>query len=265
MRWTSGFWRRVKAVHQCGEIVGRAAARGPYGSIQTSRRLSWCARIRNQQGSEEGGGTAAAWLRRHGFPDVQSTKGAADDGVHIWGAGVVGHVEEQDRFLGRPVVQQIYGVASGLSHTTGVVFSISGYSSQAFDSADEVGVALFVLLDDGQVFSCNSWAHRIVESGRAVSPRDSSLTADQQCRMVLPLVRRHCGQTQPLRTRLRTVIDMLTPDEQVMRVTLAIAHSRKGLLTLTDRRLLWASVMPAIRSARSSCDSSIVHTGREDS
>lgn len=85
---------------------------------------------------------AAEWLRFFGFPDAQVTPPGADRGVDVASVGVVAQVKAEMKPTGRPVIQQLYGVAAHRG-TRSAVFSLAGSTDEAIEWADEAGVALF--------------------------------------------------------------------------------------------------------------------------
>lgn len=115
---------------------------------------------------------AAEWLRHWGFRDVEAFPGGGPDGgVDLRGSGIVGQVKATRTPVGRPVVQQIFGIAAA-EGATAVVFSLSGYSSEAVGWADRTGVMLFVFDLQGRPSAANWAASRLREptvSGQLLS------------------------------------------------------------------------------------------------
>lgn len=83
------------------------------------------------------------WMRRHGFRDAQLTTRGADGGVDIRARKAVAQVKATAKPVGRPAVQNIYGIADREKKKRALVFSLNGYTDPAIDWADDAGVALF--------------------------------------------------------------------------------------------------------------------------
>ena len=86
---------------------------------------------------------AGDYISKIGFSPVQVAGEGSDGGVDV---RVPGKLVAQVKIpkVGRPVVQQIYGVAQSES-AEATVFSSRGFTSQAEDWADENHVGLFLL------------------------------------------------------------------------------------------------------------------------
>ena len=90
---------------------------------------------------------AAAWMRRLGFTDAQTTSPGPDGGVDVVSSLAIAQVKATAKAVGRPVVQQTFGVANAEGRQA-LVFSMSGYTYEAVRWSDRNGVALFDF--DGQ-------------------------------------------------------------------------------------------------------------------
>ena len=87
---------------------------------------------------------AASYLTRLGFKGVELETGGADGGVDVCVPGlIVAQVKATSSRVGRPVIQQIFGIGQA-EGAHAVVFSLSGFSQEAIDWADEQTVSLFV-------------------------------------------------------------------------------------------------------------------------
>lgn len=85
---------------------------------------------------------AAAWMRHWGYTDARELPVGPDGGIDVDSTGAVAQVKAHMRPIGRPDVQNLYGVATSLGKTP-VFFSLTAYTREAEQWADKVGVALF--------------------------------------------------------------------------------------------------------------------------
>lgn len=85
---------------------------------------------------------ARDWLRSQGHRDAEVTISGADGGVDVVGRLVVAQVKAEMVLTGRPVVQQIAGIAA-LEGKEAMCFSLSGYTSEARQWAARAQVRLF--------------------------------------------------------------------------------------------------------------------------
>lgn len=104
---------------------------------------------------------AADWLRYFGYVDATVTAAGADGGVDVESSVVVAQVKAEMKPTGRPVVQQIFGIAS-LRGAQAAVFSLAGFTSEAADWANEAGVALFQFDMQGDPEPLNSHSLTVV-------------------------------------------------------------------------------------------------------
>lgn len=85
---------------------------------------------------------AADFLISIGLRDVRVTSPGRDEGIDVVGQSVCVQVKAEVVLTGRPLIQQIHGVAS-LEQKTGVFFSLAGYTQEATTWANRADVALF--------------------------------------------------------------------------------------------------------------------------
>lgn len=95
--------------------------------------------IRSARDAEQAAADHLAWL---GFTDAAVTRTGTDEGVDVAGRGIIAQVKAQASPVGRPVVQQTYGVAMA-EGAVAVVFGLGGFTPEALKWAARVGVALF--------------------------------------------------------------------------------------------------------------------------
>lgn len=105
---------------------------------------------------------AASIMRDHlGFKDARVTTASSDGGVDVRSREAIAQVKHWGSTVGRPAVQQLYG-ARGADHSKKMIFFCSGgYSRQAIQYADEVGMALFVFDAVGRFRAVNRCARQL--------------------------------------------------------------------------------------------------------
>lgn len=81
-------------------------------------------------------------LSEWGFTDAVATTGGADGGIDVRATGALAQVKWKGGVTGRPDLQRLYG-ARGSGTEQLVFFSASGYSSQAVEYANQIGMALY--------------------------------------------------------------------------------------------------------------------------
>ena len=113
---------------------------------------------------------AAEWLHFLGYPDVRAAPGAgADGGVDLRGPRIIGQVKATMVPVGRPVVQQTFGIAAA-EGCQAVVFSLNGFTTQAVDWADTVGVMLFSFDLQGEPLARSAAATAAFTSNTPATP-----------------------------------------------------------------------------------------------
>lgn len=103
---------------------------------------------------------ACAWLRYWGFRDAEVTGSGPDGGADVRARGLVAQVKAEVRPTGRPVVQQLAGVAH-LEGAVAACFSLGGYSMKAIAWSNEAGVALFSFDLSGEPEAINDRARAL--------------------------------------------------------------------------------------------------------
>ena len=136
---------------------------------------------------QEAENLAADYLTRLGFKGVELETGGADGGVDVRVPDlVVAQVKATSSPVGRPVIQQIFGIGQA-EGAHAVVFSLSGFSQEAIDWADDQTVSLFVFRRSLGVFKINSVnpaAHALVSWAQreyGVKAAHSFSSAGQGC------------------------------------------------------------------------------------
>lgn len=97
------------------------------------------------KGAEE---AVADWAVRSGWSVTGQASGGADGGIDVETSRLAIQVKATSRPVGRPVVQNIFGVATARGKQAAVV-ATSGFTSAARSWATSHGVALFLLKRDG--------------------------------------------------------------------------------------------------------------------
>ncbi|PPJ07093.1 restriction endonuclease, partial [Nocardia cyriacigeorgica] len=113
---------------------------------------------------------AAVQMRALGFQDARVTNRGPDGGIDVIAAGAVAQVKWHSNPVGRPDVQRLYG-ARGTRHKLGMLFFAAiGYTANAIAYADEVGIALFVMRFDGELFAQNAAARQLIMAAPRQQP-----------------------------------------------------------------------------------------------
>ncbi|MGW3938363.1 restriction endonuclease [Streptomyces phaeochromogenes] len=113
---------------------------------------------------------AAEWMRYLGFDDAVATIVGTDGGIDVVSARAVAQVKLEGKATGRPVVQQLHGVAVR-EDKIGVFFSAAGYTPQARTWAQTSGTVLFRFDHQGAVEPVNVVAHELLAAADASCQR----------------------------------------------------------------------------------------------
>ncbi len=116
--------------------------------------------IRNPRDAEI---AARDWMQYFGFSDATLTAIGPDEGIDVTSGDAVAQVKSGETTTGRPVIQQIYGVASYQSKQP-LIFSVARVTKDAWEWADKAGVGLFRLNLSGTAFPVNALAKDIYEN-----------------------------------------------------------------------------------------------------
>lgn len=84
---------------------------------------------------------AVAHMKSVGFGDAQKTPSGSDKGLDVISANAAAQVKAMQTAVGRPDLQKLKGSALGYEHL--LFYSLSGYTAQAIEYAEESGLALF--------------------------------------------------------------------------------------------------------------------------
>lgn len=159
--WDGAAWREHRAPREALPMSQTM----PPGVIERPQpRL-----IRSPSEAEE---VAAEWLRWLGFDDAEVTGAGADGGVDVRAKSMVAQVKMHLAPIGRPDLQRLHGVAV-TERALSVFFSLSDYSPEAKEWAEQVGMTLFRFSHVGEAEPANSFAEALVERAEHHSPRSS--------------------------------------------------------------------------------------------
>jgi len=125
----------------------RTAARAPRPELELLRTPEDAERV------------TARWMRWMGYDDADVTRPGADGGIDVTSPRCVAQVKTETLPVGRPAIQRLHGVATGLGKE-GLFFSLSGYTSQAIEWADVVKMPLFRFDFQGQPEGANTYAQK---------------------------------------------------------------------------------------------------------
>lgn len=118
---------------------------------------------------------AAEVLRAVGFLDALRTPTGPDEGLDVFGTGVVAQVKHQANQVGRPEVQRLVGAAT--SDAWRVFFALNGFSQPAVEFADAMGVALVIYSQMGHVAAASSAGHELLNMA-GMSPAQRQAVAN---------------------------------------------------------------------------------------
>lgn len=107
-------------------------------------------------------------MRMWGYFDAVATTGGADGGIDVRSNRALAQVKFRGSRAGRPDVQRLVGAAAGDSTKVLLFFDYRGYSPQAVQYANQMGVGLYVYDTSGVVKPVNQSARQIM----VVSPGD---------------------------------------------------------------------------------------------
>jgi hypothetical protein len=112
---------------------------------------------------------AVAFLKGLGFSQARGASPGADGGVDVRVPGVlVGQVKAHKAKIGRPKLQQIFGVATAERGVKALFFSKSGYSREGLEWANQNGIILFQIVykENAFIFSASNKEAQIFMAGR---------------------------------------------------------------------------------------------------
>lgn len=129
---------------------------------------------------------AAEAMRSWGYLDAESPNHGADGGIDVRSAKALAQVKFRGSKAGRPEIQNLYGAAAGDGAKALMFFDFTGYSPQAVDYANQMGIGLYTYDTSGAVTSVNEAGRRL----KAVSPAARVLTfvMSQQFRWMATVV-----------------------------------------------------------------------------
>lgn len=134
--------------------------------------------ITSWQAAEE---NAAAWMCAWGYPHVALTKGGADKGVDVRAAGAIAQVKFEAAQVGRPALQRLVGARGKDYDIVMLFFTGAGYSRQAINYADDVGIGLYLYALDGAMSAMNERAKQLAEGhGVPIGPTPEQVEAERQ-------------------------------------------------------------------------------------
>lgn len=100
-----------------------------------------------------------------GIADATVTQATGDGGIDVTSRTALAQVKRESKPTGRPALQNLYGARGPRDSRTLLFFSAAGYSKQALDYAEQVGMALFTYDVDGQLEAENDAAYALLEEG----------------------------------------------------------------------------------------------------
>lgn len=108
--------------------------------------------------------TAARWMVYWGYFDAKATPVGPDGGVDVIAGRALAQVKYRNVKTSRTEINEFHGSAEG-SEKDELYFSLTGYTQQAIERADEKSIALFIFNDQGIPKPVNKDARRIAHMG----------------------------------------------------------------------------------------------------
>jgi hypothetical protein len=103
----------------------------------------------------------AEWMGFMGFTNARPTPVGRDEGIDVRASDAIAQVKMEGVPTGRPVVQQLYGVATAET-SLGLLFSLAGYTQEAISWANRVKLPLFRFNLQGEPEAANHAARELV-------------------------------------------------------------------------------------------------------
>ncbi|MFN3008600.1 restriction endonuclease [Mycolicibacterium wolinskyi] len=105
---------------------------------------------------------AAEVLRSWGYVDAVSPMHGADGGIDVRSSQALAQVKFRSVKAGRPEIQNLWGAAAGEMPKALLFFDFKGYSPQAVEYANQMGISLYVYDQTGKVTPVNDAARRLM-------------------------------------------------------------------------------------------------------
>lgn len=122
--------------------------------------------IRSAEDAEH---AAAQWMRAVGFSGIAVGRRGADGGIDVTSDQALAQVKAEAKPVGRPVLQAIYGLARARDKVA-LTFALAGFTREALDFADEVGIALLRFDLDGEAVPLNATARGLASQLQEDNP-----------------------------------------------------------------------------------------------
>lgn len=109
---------------------------------------------------EDAENLAARYMRWLGLPDAYVSPRGADGGIDVHSSRAIAQVKFRSNVTGRPDLQRLFGARGHANHLDLFFFTYVGYTRQALQYANQVGMLLFEYDVTGTVDPVNDTAHR---------------------------------------------------------------------------------------------------------
>lgn len=125
---------------------------------------------------------AAEVLRSWGYIDAVSPLHGADGGIDVRSSQALAQVKFRSVKAGRPEIQNLWGAAAAEMPKALLFFDFKGYSPQAVEYANQMGIGLYVYDQTGRVTPVNDTARRLMAV--STSAKIFALVLSQQFRWI---------------------------------------------------------------------------------
>lgn len=110
---------------------------------------------------------ARDWMRFMGYADAWLTRKGKDMGIDVNSTKAIAQVKARTTPVGRPIVQQTFGVGQAESKQS-LVFSMAGFTDEAIEWGDNVGMALFTFNRQNEVKPLNRTAESLLRKAKGL-------------------------------------------------------------------------------------------------
>ena len=177
---------------------------------------------------------ALAHMKQIGFADAKRTSQGADKGLDAVSERAAAQVKAKQDPVGAPDLQKLKGAAANYEFL--LFYSLSGYTTQATEFAENANIALFTFDKKNNVLGFNSTARWLAGS---VNPNMEALKASSDAQSAADLITQFSGLLREVTNWLKlSPWPYLVPQERLEAAALGISASTIGFSSFQLRATL---------------------------